>query len=69
MSALSPTFESLTALTDCDLVVRALAGTDAGFEELVRRYQRPIVSYVYRMIGDYEAALDLTQEVFIKVYN
>ena len=69
MSALSPTFESLAALTDCDLVARALAGADADFEELVRRYQRPIVSYVYRMIGDYEAALDLTQEVFIKVYN
>ena len=69
MSALSPTFESLAALADCDLVVRALGGADAGFEELVRRYQRPIVSYVYRMIGDYETALDLTQEVFIKVYN
>jgi RNA polymerase sigma-70 factor (ECF subfamily) len=69
MSALSPTFESLAALADCDLVVRALGGTDAGFEELVRRYQRPIVSYVYRMIGNYETALDLTQEVFIKVYN
>jgi RNA polymerase sigma-70 factor (ECF subfamily) len=35
----------------------------------VRRYQRPIAAYVYRMVGDYEAALDLTQEVFIKVYN
>src|ERR671927_1279496 len=69
MSALSPTFESLAALTDCDLVTRAVSGRDDGFEELVRRYQRPIVSYVYRMIGDYEAALDLTQEVFIKVYN
>jgi RNA polymerase sigma-70 factor (ECF subfamily) len=69
MSVLSPTFESLAAVADCDLVERALAGTDAGFEELVRRYQRPIVSYVYRMTGDYEAALDLTQEVFIKVYN
>ncbi|HEX8068553.1 MAG TPA: sigma-70 family RNA polymerase sigma factor [Pyrinomonadaceae bacterium] len=69
MSALAPTFESLAALADCDLVARALAGTDAGFEELVRRYQRPIVSYVYRMTGDYEAALDLTQDVFIKVYN
>ena len=40
-----------------------------GFEELVRRYQRPIAAYVYRMVGDYDAALDLTQEVFIKVYN
>ncbi|MGH9906740.1 MAG: RNA polymerase sigma factor, partial [Pyrinomonadaceae bacterium] len=26
-------------------------------------------AYVYRMVGDYEAALDLTQEIFIKVYG
>jgi RNA polymerase sigma-70 factor (ECF subfamily) len=66
MSALAPTFESLA---DYELVARALTGTDTSFEELVRRYQRPIVSYVYRMTGDYDAALDLTQEVFIKVYG
>jgi len=35
----------------------------------VRRYQRPISAYVYRMVGNYEVALDLTQEVFIKVYR
>ena len=49
--------------------MRALSGREDGFEELVRRYQRPIVAYVYRMVGDYDAALDLAQEVFIKVYN
>ena len=49
--------------------MRALAGREDGFEELVRRYQRPIVAYVYRMVGDYDSALDLAQEVFIKVYN
>lgn len=54
---------------DGDLVARAIAGREESFEELVRRYQRPIAAYVYRMVGDYEAALDLTQEVFIKVYN
>src|SRR5919206_4835326 len=54
---------------DTELVVRALSGREDGFEELVRRYQRPIVAYVYRMVGDYDAALDLAQEVFIKVYN
>ncbi|MBV9927075.1 MAG: sigma-70 family RNA polymerase sigma factor [Acidobacteria bacterium] len=58
-----------TAPADTELVVRALAGREDGFEELVRRYQRPIVAYVYRMVGDYDAALDLAQEVFIKVYN
>jgi RNA polymerase sigma-70 factor (ECF subfamily) len=56
-------------LADAELVRTAVAGREAAFEELVRRYQRPIAAYVYRMVGDYDAALDLTQEVFIKVYN
>jgi len=55
-------------LADGELVQSALAGRESGFEELVRRYQRPIAAYVYRMVGDYDAALDLTQDVFIKVY-
>src|SRR6058998_2103424 len=56
-------------LGDGELIVSALAGHETSFEELVRRYQRPIAAYVYRMVGDYDAALDLTQEVFVKVYN
>lgn len=56
-------------LADGELVRSAIAGRETCFEELVRRYQRPIAAYVYRMVGDYDAALDLTQEVFIKVYN
>ena len=60
---------NINRIADCDLVARAVAGREDGFEELVRRYQRPIATYVYRMVGDYEAALDLTQEVFIKVYG
>lgn len=55
--------------TDRDLVATASTGVEGSFEELVRRYQRPISAYVYRMVGDYEAALDLTQEIFIKVYG
>jgi RNA polymerase sigma-70 factor (ECF subfamily) len=70
MSAVaSPTLNRVAALADADLVRRAIRGRDDGFEELVRRYQRPIVSYVYRMTGNYDAALDLTQDVFIKVYG
>src|SRR6266436_3282225 len=59
----------LGVLADVELVQSALAGRETSFEELVRRYQRPIAAYVYRMVGDYDSALDLTQEVFIKVYN
>ncbi|MBD0326112.1 MAG: sigma-70 family RNA polymerase sigma factor [Pyrinomonadaceae bacterium] len=68
MNAAIP-LKNVSAVADCDLVTRAIAGREDGFEELVRRYQRPIAAYVYRMVGDYDAALDLTQEVFIKVYG
>jgi RNA polymerase sigma-70 factor, ECF subfamily len=64
-----PQVLGLSSATDRDLVASAAGGLDRGFEELVRRYQRPISAYVYRMVGDYDAALDLTQEIFIKVYG
>lgn len=60
---------SFSSAADRDLVTSASRGFEGGFEELVRRYQRPISAYVYRMVGDYESALDLTQEIFIKVYG
>ncbi len=59
----------LAVVTDRDLVASAVVGAEGSFEELVRRYQRPISAYVYRMVGNYESALDLTQEIFIKVYS
>jgi len=69
-SPITSVFSSdLAKVNDCDLVTSAISGLDGSFEELVRRYQRPISAYVYRMVGNYESALDLTQEIFIKVYN
>jgi len=67
MSA-SPKTYSFSSAADRDLVATAAQGLEGGFEELVRRYQRPISAYVYRMVGDYDSALDLTQEIFIKIY-
>jgi RNA polymerase sigma-70 factor (ECF subfamily) len=60
---------NLATVSDKDLVAGAVTGFEGSFEELVRRYQRPISAYVYRMVGDYEVALDLTQEIFMKVYG
>ena len=65
----SPNILSFSGANDRDLVASAASGLEGGFEELVRRYQRPISAYVYRMVGDYETALDLTQEIFIKIYG
>lgn len=69
MTSIAAATELLKSRTDLELVGTAVAGGDSSFEELVRRYQRPITSYVFRMLGDYESALDVTQEVFIKVFN
>lgn len=63
------TVDQIGSLTDAELIDVSISGREESFEELVRRYQRPIVGYVFRMLGDYDSALDVTQEVFIKVYN
>ena len=69
MAIQAATIETIQKLTDGELVIDAVKGRVDGFEELVRRYQRPITGYIFRMLGDYESSLDVTQEVFIKVYN
>ncbi len=42
-------------------------GSEAAFEELVRRYQRSIFGYIYRMLQNKHIAEELTQEVFLAV--
>lgn len=53
---------------DRTLVAEILAGDSDLFAELVRRYEKRIVNYVYRITRRYEDAHDLTQEIFVKVY-
>jgi len=69
ISASATFFKPFSSATDPELVATAANGVEGSFEELVRRYQRPIAAYVYRVVGDYESSLDLTQEIFIKVYG
>lgn len=69
MTSQAINYENLREISDGELIVNALSGREESFEELVRRYQRPITNYVFRMLGNYDASLDVTQEIFIKVYN
>lgn len=55
--------------TDEALVRSVLAGDRDRFEVLVERYQTRLVNYLYRMVRNLEEAHDLTQEVFIRVYQ
>ena len=55
--------------TDEALVRSVLAGDRDRFELLVERYQKRLVNYLYRMVRNLEEAHDLTQEVFVRVYQ
>ncbi len=57
------------AATDQEVVQRARAGREDAYRELLRRYQRPVFSLIYRMVRDRELAEDLAQETFVKVLN
>jgi RNA polymerase sigma-70 factor (ECF subfamily) len=56
-------------LPDADVVVLAQKGREPAFRELIRRYERPVFSLIYRMVRDSTAAEDLAQDAFIKVLN
>ena len=58
-----------TELEDVVIVRRVLAGEEDLFEILVRRYQARVVSHVARMVGNRDDALDLSQEIFLKVFQ
>ena len=49
-------------------VAAALDGRPEAFGEIVKRYQDRIFNTIFRMLGDYEEATDLTQQTFLKAY-
>ncbi|MBC7328645.1 sigma-70 family RNA polymerase sigma factor [bacterium] len=42
---------------------------DRIFEEILDKYERKIFNMIYRMVGNYDEAADLTQETFLRVYK
>jgi RNA polymerase sigma-70 factor (ECF subfamily) len=59
----------LAARADQEIVALARGGEEAAYRELVRRYERPLFSLLYRMVRDRELAEDLAQETFVKALN
>ena len=55
-------------LDDRALVARIIGGDRDRFTELVKRYEKRVINYVYRITHRYEEAHDLAQEIFVKVY-
>ena len=62
--------EKLGDLTDEELILEFQQNnTIKAFEILVQRYKNPLINYIFRFLGDYEACADIVQETMIKVYR
>ena len=55
--------------SDHALLQGTLDGDEDAFAELVARYRNQITSYIYRMTNDYDGAVDLAQETFMRVFR
>ncbi len=55
--------------TDNNLVREFICGNDAAFTQLVTRYKDALTNYLNMMVGDYDIAVDLCQETYLRVYR
>jgi RNA polymerase sigma-70 factor (ECF subfamily) len=54
---------------DAEIMLRLKAGEDLALNELMSRWQTPLVGFILRYTGNQEDALDLAQETFVGVYE
>lgn len=54
--------------SDHELIEATKNGDESAFTEIVARYKGPITNYLYRFLNNYEDAVDLAQETFVRVY-
>jgi len=57
------------AQPDFGILRRAQRGDERAFSIIVRAYETPVFNYVLRLVGDRALAEDLTQEVFLRVFQ
>jgi len=55
-------------LSDHELIEATKKGDEDAFAEIMTRYRSQITNYLYRFLNDYEEAVDLAQETFVRVY-
>ncbi|HMS10541.1 MAG TPA: sigma-70 family RNA polymerase sigma factor [Pyrinomonadaceae bacterium] len=60
--------QTAASVSDHELAAAAAGGDEAAFGELMDRYRNPITNFLYRFLNDYEEAVDLAQETFVRLY-
>lgn len=56
-------------MNDLELINRIIDGDRVGFNQLIRKWEKQIYSFVFRFLGSREAALDVTQKTFLNIYR
>lgn len=59
----------MSAADDQAAVERVLSGDLTGFEEIVRRWQGPLINLAYRFCHDRQRAEEMAQEAFLRAYR
>ena len=54
---------------DHSCMVRLIAGDDLALNELMERWQKPLLSFILRYVGNYADSIELAQETFVRVYH
>jgi len=57
------------AISDAECVQNLQRGQTDAFEILIRRHEKTIFNLVYRMLGDYDEAAEVSQEAFLSAYR
>ncbi len=52
-----------------DIIERCRRGDLGAFNELVRRYEKQVYNFAYRLTNNYDDASDVAQDAFVRVYN
>lgn len=58
-----------TEIGDHELMAHLASGDDLALNALIHRWSDRIISFLYRMTGRHDAAVDLAQETFVKLYQ
>ncbi len=62
-----PAVEDQDEIRVKELIREIRRGNQHAFTELVRRYRSQVAALAYKMVGDYDEAADITQDVFVKM--
>lgn len=61
--------KSTVSTEERNIIERCKQGDLAAFNELVKKYEKQVYNFAYRLTGNYDDANDIAQEAFLRVYN